>query len=251
MDSEGLLELPALQELAGIDVGLVTAPEGRGLLAPALRERGAELLRADVYVREPIALSPLRTAPAARAAGAGLPGPDQRRRVAALCWRRRRRTSWRACAPRRWSRQAQRLQRFAREAGLLKWNWPKGRARANYLPPWRAASVSIRIANGRFSDKDAGVTEETILSTPKRGRAGSIALLLVVLLLGFAGLARLGGVAGAGNPRSRRPAAECRTTRRRTGTAHRSLAPRPARADPAHRRMRRPPTACCAMRCWA
>jgi uroporphyrinogen-III synthase len=58
MDSEGLLELPALQELAGIDVGLVTAPEGRGLLAATLRARGARLLRADVYVREPIALSP-------------------------------------------------------------------------------------------------------------------------------------------------------------------------------------------------
>jgi uroporphyrin-3 C-methyltransferase len=35
------------------------------------------------------------------------------------------------------------------------------------------------------SDKDAGVTEETTLSTPKRGRVGSIALLLLVLLLGF------------------------------------------------------------------
>ncbi|MGH8062518.1 MAG: uroporphyrinogen-III synthase [Pseudoxanthomonas sp.] len=58
MDSEGLLELPALQRLAGTDVGLVTAPEGRGLLASALRGRGARLLRADVYVREPIALSP-------------------------------------------------------------------------------------------------------------------------------------------------------------------------------------------------
>jgi uroporphyrinogen-III synthase len=57
MDSEGLLELPALQELAGLDVGLVTAPEGRGLLAASLRERGARLLRADVYARETIALS--------------------------------------------------------------------------------------------------------------------------------------------------------------------------------------------------
>lgn len=35
-------------------------------------------------------------------------------------------------------------------------------------------------------DKDAGVTEETTLSTPKRNRAGSIALLLLALLLGFA-----------------------------------------------------------------
>jgi uroporphyrinogen-III synthase len=58
MDSEGLLELPALQDLAGLDVGLVTAPEGRGLLASALRGRGARLLRADVYARESIALSP-------------------------------------------------------------------------------------------------------------------------------------------------------------------------------------------------
>lgn len=58
MDSEGLLELPALQQLSGIDVGLVTAPEGRGLLASSLRGRGARLLRADVYVREPVALSP-------------------------------------------------------------------------------------------------------------------------------------------------------------------------------------------------
>jgi uroporphyrinogen-III synthase len=58
MDSEGLLELPALQELTGLDVGLVTAPEGRGLLASALRERGARLLRADVYARESITLSP-------------------------------------------------------------------------------------------------------------------------------------------------------------------------------------------------
>ncbi len=58
MDSEGLLELPTLQQLAGIDVGLVTAPEGRPFLAAALRERGARLLRADVYAREPVALSP-------------------------------------------------------------------------------------------------------------------------------------------------------------------------------------------------
>jgi uroporphyrin-3 C-methyltransferase len=36
-----------------------------------------------------------------------------------------------------------------------------------------------------IQDKDAGVTEETTLSTPKRGRAGSIVLLLLVLLLGF------------------------------------------------------------------
>ena len=58
MDSEGLLELPVLRQLAGIDVGLVTAPEGRAFLAATLRERGARIVRADVYAREPIALSP-------------------------------------------------------------------------------------------------------------------------------------------------------------------------------------------------
>ncbi len=57
MDSEGLLGLPALQALQGVTVGLVTAPQGRGVLAPALCERGAILRRADVYERAPAALS--------------------------------------------------------------------------------------------------------------------------------------------------------------------------------------------------
>ena len=52
-DSEGLLAMPELQALAGTAVGLVTAPGGRGLLAPALAARGAELRRADVYRRLP------------------------------------------------------------------------------------------------------------------------------------------------------------------------------------------------------
>jgi uroporphyrinogen-III synthase len=78
MDSEGLLALPSLQALTGTQVGLVTAPEGREALSPALRQRGAEVLRADVYAREPIALSArtlrkLRTldAPAALALSSG------------------------------------------------------------------------------------------------------------------------------------------------------------------------------------
>ena len=57
MDSEGLLALPGLQRIDG-PVGLVTAPGGRGTLAPALRARGGEVLRADVYLREPLAPSP-------------------------------------------------------------------------------------------------------------------------------------------------------------------------------------------------
>ena len=58
MDSEGLLALPQLQAIAGTRVGLVTAPGGRGMLAPALQARGAEVIRADVYQRVPVALSP-------------------------------------------------------------------------------------------------------------------------------------------------------------------------------------------------
>lgn len=57
MDSEGLLALPALQDVHGRDVGLVTAPGGRGEIAPVLIARGARVLRADVYAREPVPLS--------------------------------------------------------------------------------------------------------------------------------------------------------------------------------------------------
>ncbi|NDK38941.1 uroporphyrinogen-III synthase [Pseudoxanthomonas gei] len=57
MDSEGLLSLPALGDVAGQQVGLVTAPEGREFLSPALRQRGAAVLRANVYARVPVALS--------------------------------------------------------------------------------------------------------------------------------------------------------------------------------------------------
>lgn len=57
MDSEGLLALPCLQDPDGQDVALVTAPQGRDLLANTLRGRGANLLRADVYARVPVMLS--------------------------------------------------------------------------------------------------------------------------------------------------------------------------------------------------
>ncbi|WP_179453369.1 uroporphyrinogen-III synthase [Xanthomonas arboricola] len=50
MDSEGLLALPLFQPPLS-SVGLVTAPGGRGMLAPALEHRGARILRADVYQR--------------------------------------------------------------------------------------------------------------------------------------------------------------------------------------------------------
>lgn len=58
MDSEGLLDLPELQSLRGSTVGLVTAPGGRGTIAPALTARGARIVRCDVYERVPIAWAP-------------------------------------------------------------------------------------------------------------------------------------------------------------------------------------------------
>ncbi|HET7126837.1 MAG TPA: uroporphyrinogen-III synthase [Lysobacter sp.] len=65
MDSEGLLALDALRNVRGCEVGLLAAPGGRDLIAPALRKRGARVLRADVYRRvettpSPVALARLR-----------------------------------------------------------------------------------------------------------------------------------------------------------------------------------------------
>ncbi len=58
MDSEGLQALPELADLRGLDAGLVTAPGGRGIIASTLVERGARLLRADVYQRIALPLPP-------------------------------------------------------------------------------------------------------------------------------------------------------------------------------------------------
>ena len=58
MDSEGLLDLPGLQCLAGVTLGVLTAPGGRDVLIPALQARGARVLRADVYERVPVAPPP-------------------------------------------------------------------------------------------------------------------------------------------------------------------------------------------------
>jgi uroporphyrinogen-III synthase len=58
MDSEGLLALAELQSVRGRRIGLLTAPGGRDAIAPALRNRGADVLRADVYRRIAIPPSP-------------------------------------------------------------------------------------------------------------------------------------------------------------------------------------------------
>ncbi|KRA45218.1 uroporphyrinogen-III synthase [Pseudoxanthomonas sp. Root630] len=58
MDSEGLLAMAPLQDVQGIDLGFVTAPDGRNLLMPTLQARGAHVHRAEVYRREPLALPP-------------------------------------------------------------------------------------------------------------------------------------------------------------------------------------------------
>jgi len=57
MDSEGLLALPALADLQQRSVGLVTAPDGRGMLGPALQARGAQLHLAEIYDRQPLILA--------------------------------------------------------------------------------------------------------------------------------------------------------------------------------------------------
>lgn len=51
MDSDGVLAMAELQEIAGAVVGVITAPGGRGLLVPALRDRGALVRVAEVYAR--------------------------------------------------------------------------------------------------------------------------------------------------------------------------------------------------------
>lgn len=58
MDSEGVLALPALQDIAGSAVGLLTAPGGRDAIAPALASRGAQVRRTDVYMRDVLAPAP-------------------------------------------------------------------------------------------------------------------------------------------------------------------------------------------------
>ncbi len=73
MDSEGLLGLPQLANVQGRRIGLVTAPGGRGVLAPSLAARGATVLRANVYARRTVTLSPARCA----ALGEALRDPDR------------------------------------------------------------------------------------------------------------------------------------------------------------------------------
>ncbi len=58
MDSEGLLALPELADVDGKRVGLITGGSGRGLLEPALRARGAEVVRGNLYAREAVPLAP-------------------------------------------------------------------------------------------------------------------------------------------------------------------------------------------------
>ncbi len=58
--SEALLEQPGLRDVAGTRVGLLTAPGGRDVLAGGLRRRGATLVVAHVYHRQPLPPSPAR-----------------------------------------------------------------------------------------------------------------------------------------------------------------------------------------------
>jgi uroporphyrinogen-III synthase len=58
--AEGLLAHPQLRTVRGHAVGLLTAPGGRDLIAQTLKKRGAEVHRADVYQRVPLAPAPAR-----------------------------------------------------------------------------------------------------------------------------------------------------------------------------------------------
>ena len=51
-NSESLLAMPALQNLQGQTIGLITAPGGRGLIEPALIDRGALVRVAFMYQRK-------------------------------------------------------------------------------------------------------------------------------------------------------------------------------------------------------
>jgi len=52
----GLLQLPILQQIKGRHIGLVSAPDGLGLLESALPARGAKLHIAHIYRRQPLTL---------------------------------------------------------------------------------------------------------------------------------------------------------------------------------------------------
>ena len=53
-NADGLLAMPILSDGRGQDIGLITAPDGRGLLESALPARGAHLHIAHVYCRHPL-----------------------------------------------------------------------------------------------------------------------------------------------------------------------------------------------------
>lgn len=56
-NAEGVLALPALTDCQGLHIGLITAPDGRGLLESSLPARGAQLHIAHVYRRRPLPLT--------------------------------------------------------------------------------------------------------------------------------------------------------------------------------------------------
>lgn len=58
MDSEGVLDLAELRDVAGQRIGLVSGEGGRGLIERTLAERGADVVRANVYRREMVEFSP-------------------------------------------------------------------------------------------------------------------------------------------------------------------------------------------------
>jgi len=54
--AEGLLQLPGLKAVQGLNIGLITAPDGRGVLQQTLHARGAQVISAHVYQRQALPL---------------------------------------------------------------------------------------------------------------------------------------------------------------------------------------------------
>lgn len=56
-NADGLLKMGALQSIHGVSIGIITAPNGRGLLEQTLVQRGARINIAFVYKRQALKLN--------------------------------------------------------------------------------------------------------------------------------------------------------------------------------------------------
>ncbi len=143
-DSSALLAHPLLHSVAGKRIGVITAPGGRDLIVPELSARGAEVVRADVYRREPALITArrwrqLQQLPATTAVFAsseeGLTNlwnaADTSARARLLAW---------SCIT-----SSERLQ-----AQALRLGWPAPQRASSALPADLLAALAAHVAAGRF-----------------------------------------------------------------------------------------------------